>query len=1172
VTSEREVSEAEVTLAARPAVLASIPRGGHVVLEASAGTGKTYALEHLVVDLLLDRGIPVERMLVVTFTEKATEELRERVRAKLRQLAGGKAPAPGPGDEAWRIDEPSRRTLAAAVARFDAATLSTIHGFCQRVLTEHSFAHKRLFEQRLVDGRETFARGFRAVLSRQLGSGGELREPLLAWLRDGGSLQRLQELVADSLRQRGELTPRWEPDALHAAAVDFAAACDDFLLARALTAAGVPARERADHDPRPAIAAFLADVDAAAFGAALRDWGRARPKGRGEHLARWLALRGGLVALATGGDAAAARALAAFDALGERAAPPLAALVGRLRAAVGEWLQAQKRSLGLYDFDDMLLHVREAVAGPRADAGLVAALRERWDVALIDEFQDTDEVQWDIFRSLFFDTGGGHRLFLIGDPKQAIYGFRNADVETYLAARDEVEAAGGTVVRLSDNHRSTPALIAACNHVFSGGFFSGRLADPQPARPGNAALAFESAAGRPLSPVVVVELRRDGAPPKAAESRSGFASFVAEEARRLVASGARFGPAGADRPLRYADLMVLARSRAGAKEIADALRAASVPHMLYGQEGLLATPEAEHVRRVLAAVASPEDSPARLASFLTPFFGVPLAELAACRELPETHPLVARILGWAELGERRRYAALFRGMLRESGLVRRLLATREGERELTNYQHVFDLLLAEAHRSPTDLGELTMRLASWIGERSAPPGWESDVQRLEAAREAVQVLTMHKAKGLQAPVVFVAGLGGSPPVAGESLRVYHRGGERRLHLGKEPMGDVAAAIAVEERQETERLYYVALTRARGRLYLPHARSRKGSPWKLVEDRLDEAVGSAVAGFEMREVECAGIDVGDASGPLDWSPDPALLARVPDPAGDLAVLRRSRAGRLLTSYTRIRRRESAAAEAGDLAEEPSAPVVPLAPGELPGGKATGIFLHRVLELLDPAGARAAEDVAQWLARPDVDEVVRGVAAELAVPSLLLPAAGRLVWNALRTPLSLPGLELSRGICEAERRAVEMELVFPIPEAWHPRLGDTALEGDAIGDGPVFRAGRGFVQGVVDLVFEHGGRTFFVDWKSDRLPAWDAPAIAAHVDDHYRLQARLYALGVLRLLELRGPDDHERRFGGLLYCFLRGMGPGGAGVHFARPAWDELRGWERELHERQDWGAA
>ncbi|HEV8629653.1 MAG TPA: UvrD-helicase domain-containing protein [Thermoanaerobaculia bacterium] len=1163
-------------LAARPALLAAIPRQGHVVLEASAGTGKTYTLEHLVIDLLLTHGVPVERMLVVTFTEKATEELRERVRTKLRQLAAGQGDEGDAGD-GWTLDADARQTLADAAVRFDAATISTIHGFCQRVLTEHSFAHRRLFEQRLIDGREMFARGFRTVISRQLGAGGGWRDQLLSWLRHGNELAQLEKLVADAVRQRGELTPTWDPAALVAAARAFLEACSDPLLVRAHAAAAVPARERADHDPRPAVAAFVASGDAEALGTALREWGRKKGQRRGDERRHWTALRQGLASLA--GDAAAARALAAFDALGDLAAPPLAALVGGLRQAVGDWLRDQKRSLGLYDFDDMLLHVREALCGPQADPGLVAALRARWDVGLIDEFQDTDEVQWDIFRTLFLDGDAGRRLFLIGDPKQAIYGFRNADVHTYVRARREVVAGGGRLVPLLANYRSTPELIDACNRMFATGFFTGDLASFAPAVAGGERRVAHEGDGTPLSPLVVVRLRREGKPPRIADARAALATWIAGEARRLVESEATFGVEGQEQPLRYGDLMVLARTGAGAKEVAEALRQQGVPHVLFGQEGLLATPEAANVRRVLAAIAAPADPAARLQALLTPFFAVPLGELAGCRELPETHPLVARLLDWAALAEDRRYPALFRRLLRDSGLVRRLLVSREGERELTNFQHVFDLLLEEAARSPAPLPELVARLSGWIAGTSGPPGFDRDVQRLEPARDAVQLLTMHKAKGLEAPVVFVAGLGGQAP-QGESLRVYHRGDERRLHLGKDPVGEVAEAIEAEEAEESQRLYYVALTRARARLYLPDACCRKGTPWRLVEGRLDALLAAGAPGFTVRQLECAPAAEPALPVPRQWTFDPAWLVTPPDPAAALAPLRRRHAGRLLTSYTRIRRGALAAAAvaAGDAAVEELTPpgLPPPPPGELVGGRGTGIFLHRLLEELEPEAVRAAPDLAAWMAAPAVLPTVRRVAMELGIADASLAPACRLVWSALRTPLMVDGLALPLGLCEAQRRAVEMELVFPIPEDWHPRLGEAPPAG---GEAP-FRAGRGFVQGVVDLVFEHGGRTYFVDWKTDRLASWSAAALGAHVDASYALQARLYALGVLRLLGLAGPADHEQRFGGLLYCFLRGMGflggmeagAGDAGVYFARPSWDELRRWEDELRARTEWGSA
>jgi exodeoxyribonuclease V beta subunit len=1172
--------------ASRPPVLDAIPRRGHVVIEASAGTGKTYTLEHLVVDLLLTDRVEVDRILVVTFTEKGTEELRERVRSQLRRLAAAPplAASDAGGAESgagWLLDDAARQALADAAVRFDAATISTIHGFCQRVLTEHSFAHRRLFEQRLVDGREMVARGFRTVIGRQLGARGALREQLLAWLRQGNDLGRLEKLVAEAVRQRGVLTPRWDPAALAAAARAFLDACDDELLGRALDAAGSSTQRRGERDPRPLIATLATANEADSLGEQLREWGRRKVTVDGKEDRLWSLLRRGLGRLART-DVAAARAGAALDTLRDGMAPPLAALVGGLREAVAEWLQVQKHGSGLYDFDDMLLHVREALCGPSADAALVAALRGRWHVALIDEFQDTDEVQWDIFRTLFvegeaaIDGGSARRLFLIGDPKQAIYGFRNADVHTYLAARRAVVDGGGTQVALLDNYRSTPPLIAACNRIFESGFFSGDLADFQPARPGGETRVARDAAGADLDPVVVVCLRSEGKPPRRiGDARAALAAWIPEEARRLVEERVTFGVEGDERPLEYRDLMVLARRGAETREVAEALRRAGVPHVLYGQEGLLATPEAVHVRRVLQAVAAPADGSARLLALLTPFFAVPLGQLAACRELAETHPLASRLLEWAALAEARRYAELFRSVLRDTGLVRRLLATRQGERELTNYQHVFDLLLEETARAPAPLGELVARLGSWIAGTSGPPGFDRDVQRLEPVRNAVQVLTMHRAKGLEAPVVFIAGPSGTPSQS-ELLRVYHLDGERRLHLGRDPVGEVAAAIDAEETEEIERLYYVALTRARARLYLPDA-ANKRSRWHRVEERLVKLVAARTPGFVVTEVECAAEDEASARTGLAWRPDRALLEVPAEPS--LLPLRRRHAGRLLTSYTRMRRfaaaaaAEEAAVVADVASEAPAAPLLPLSPGELPGGRGTGIFLHRLLEKVDPGSLRAAVDAESWLADAEVQRVLGEVVDEQGADERSLPAAYRLVWNALRTPLLVDGLELPVGLCEAERRAVEMELVFPIPEAAHPRLGEAPAE-DA--EAP-FRAGRGFVQGVVDLVFEHGGRTYFVDWKSDRLAAWDDEAIRRHVAEHYALQAQLYALGVLRLLGLRGEEDHERRFGGLLYCFLRGMGDpknnqSGAGVHFARPSWQQLRGWEDELRERTNWGAS
>jgi exodeoxyribonuclease V beta subunit len=1228
----------------RPAIFARLPETGHVVIEAAAGTGKTFTLEHLAVDLLLRQGVPVERLLLVTFTEKATEELRLRVRRKLQEIVAIDAqplPVPAPG-QAWELDDAGRERLRDALARFDTATIATIHGFCQRVLAEHAFAHRRLFDQRLVDARELFERGFRDVLRQALAPGDPLRGALESHLRQGGSLAELESLVFEACSQRGELTPRWDPPGLVAAAQDAAAAWADPLLVKALLAIGAQSTAKVQNPYRELgkLLAIAGELPPATLGERLVTWGALRHEVAKRKDTRWRHLDRGLEKL---GDLASARLRDALRRLEPLAAPPLAALVSALRSLVVARLESDKRSQGLYDFDDMLLQVRDGLCRADADPSLLAALRARWSVALIDEFQDTDEVQWDVFRRLFFDSPQ-HRVFLIGDPRQAIYGFRNADLHTYLGARDAVVAGGGSRVPLLENHRSTPALVGAVNRIVGEGFFSGRLAGVETAAAGNTAARLLAPDGTDAPPVVAWRVRQDGERPAAELARQALSDRIAVEARRLVAGGWRWAdaPGDAGRPLSWSDLQVLVRGHREAAVVAAALRRHGLPSALFGQEGLLETPEAAHVQRLLAALAAPDDLAARLGAWLTPFFDVPLADLAGCRDLPESHPLVRRLLDWSADAADRRWARLFRRLLDESGLTRRLLATRQGERELTDYQHVLDLLLEEAHRAPATVADLTGRLRDWRAGRGRPPGADAGVQRLEPDRDAIQVLTMHRVKGLQATVVFVAGGFGDRGQA-ERLDVYHRGATRCVHLG-DAVGEIAEAIDRERAEEDQRLLYVALTRARGRLYLPWLGTdgARGGTWDLVDRRLDALLaGEPPAGFVVEElpvevvparrggpdsraaataapaiappaattaaavepdrpspttaspatasaviaspVVAAAATPSPLAGRPAWSPGSERLlalaaAGAPPAAPDSALLglRGARGGRLLTSYTRIRRQTAslpAEAPPAEVEPPPNAALAAAAEVEaddLPGGRLAGTFVHRLLEELPLDSVRAAADELTWAAEPEIAGLATRLAADSAIAARHVPAALRLAWRALRTPLTLPGLALPAGLASPLLRAVEMELVFPIPEGNHPPLG-VAPPPDAAA--PPFGAGRGHVQGVVDLVFEHAGRTFFVDWKTDRLPGWDAAGVAAHVEEHYRLQAQLYSLGVVRLLALRDASDHERRFGGLLYCFLRGMATGGgAGVYFERPSWERLLGWERDLAQRRSWGQA
>lgn len=1139
----------------RPPILDRIPLDRHTVMEASAGTGKTFTLEHLVVELLLRGGVTLDQILVVTFTDKATRQMRARVRATLGALlSAGSADVEGP---AWEIDARARAALERAAATFDRAPISTIHAFCHRVLSEHAFESQRLFELEQVEPRQAFGRAFREVLRERLGGSGRAGA-LLELALSRGTPARLESALFDWYSERGRPGPSWDPAAF-ARALGAVPGVGAMEAARPGIRAGVRQSRQVETIVRRLVALaeiaerFRTDGDEATALADCAAWRAGKVSGRrveaylAEHLGR----------AARFAPAVGPLAAAVAEVVGSTV-PPTAALVHELLPEVRDRLAARKRALGQLDFDDMLVLVRDALRADGGDA-LLAHLRRRYRCALVDEFQDTDAVQWEIFRRVFVDSGQGHTLFLIGDPKQAIYGFRNADVHTYRAARRAIADGGGEVVPLRDNHRSSAAMIDAYNLVFDE-LFTGDDGYPEPVRCGQPRRAALSPTGEEVPPVGLVSLPGEAS---AAERRAALCRFVAREIEALLAGSLRVREAdGVVRGLVPSDVHVLTRTADEGYEVGAALRARGLPYAYFKQEGLFQTAEAHHVRDVLAAVVDPRDRSRRMRAWLTPFFDVPLEELERARDLDPSHPLLRRLHAWSELAGSYQYARLFRAMVEGSGLSRRELFRRRSERELTNYEHVLEVLLEEAHRKRQSLAELLAKLRAFIDGRAFAPGLDGNVQRLESEAEAVQILTMHKAKGLEAHVVFLCGAMADPPSRPDEPRVHHVDGERRAWLGPAPEA-IEERIAAEAREETERLLYVALTRPRSRIYLPfveEGHTVRGPIRPLVERlrALDRRGALDPARFaRMRPPELAAPHDAVAGGdPLAGLTLPDLGA-VDGDDGPWEALRRERAGWVVTSYTRIKSERDEpyrAPDAEDRALLGDGVDTALEPGpdELPGGAATGVFLHEVLEHVPFVAALEAGSPGAFFDREDVRAVLDARADAHGVLPRHRAHAARLVFDALRAPIACGRLDLPGGLATVARRVAEMSLLYPIPEEAHPP--PTAAPGAPL------EIGRGFVRGVVDLVFEHGGRVYFLDWKSDRLPSFAAEAIARHVDASYALQARLYTLGVTRAFGLTTEAEYEARFGGLLYVFLRGM-PGA--ISFARPSHAELLSWEAEL---------
>jgi exodeoxyribonuclease V beta subunit len=1155
---------------------------GHNVVESSAGTGKTYLLEHLFVDLILTHAIPADQILVVTFTEKATAELVLRLRRLIGELAELRpdhpqavAAANAPAGAAWVIDQRARQLLGDARLAFDRIGIFTIHAFCQRVLREHAFVQGRLFDEELVGAETAFGEAFAEVLRTRVAADPSLTALLEAWLASGETVAGLEQLLLACDKAKAQaLRPAFDEARLATALAAWQpVASGDEKLKGALKAAKV------NGNTINAVVRHLAKLSESVAGCAgspLRFIVETRDPKHAD-IAYVLERLAG-----QGQD----RALAALESrlreLAAAAVPLEAVAAQRLLPIVQERAARGKRTAGRFDFEDMLELVDQALADPGpAGRALAASLRRRYQHALIDEFQDTDETQWSIFRRIFVAAGDHHALTVIGDPKQAIYGFRGANVFTYLEARRALQPGGKPSLVLDRNFRSTAELIAATNLIFDqrAEFFrpaSGIVYD-RPVQCGHPQRKLTGESGKPAAPVVIFGLETTGKSLKADDARAAVAAAMVAELHALLADDCplRLRDGEQKRRVRARDVFILTFTNHDSQTIGRALAEGRIPHAFYKQDKLFETPEASEILDVLRALCAPEDRGLRARALLTRIFALDLPEVAAAAELGATAGPTQLMLHLAARARTTDIPALFASLVEDTGVLRRELFANAGERGLTNFTHVLELLQAEWARRHASLPELVDRLASYVHGTGTPPARDSDLQRLETDSDAVQILTVHKAKGLEADIVFL--YGGTGEQSSREVRVIHEGSARIAWVGS--LADpVQTRFEAEQHDERCRLLYVALTRARYRLYLPHYPphyARLAGPYARLNRRLDEIVaGQPAAAFARRRVDCDAT-VPDAGGAAPVAPgqvqDVSALLAAPSVPAEVDEIRQRRQGFLVTSYTAVKRARAGLRPAEEAAERwnPGEHHTAETADRLPGGAKTGIFLHDILARVSLADLAAAPAFPAWSARTEVAALLERLRRRHDRPPSEIEPAARLVHTAYTAPVRL-GESVIPGLAAAKSALRESEFLYPMPEPAHPLLSRPS--GSSLD--PSWKIERGAVKGFIDLLFEHEGRVYVCDWKSDLLPSYEAAALAHHCEEHYDVQARLYVIAALRLCGIADPAEYGRRFGAVLFCFLRGRRPGGEreGMHCFTPTWDAILAWETEMLGQPFWGLA
>ncbi len=1154
--------------------LFEVPLHGVSLIEASAGTGKTYAIVALYLRLLLEEQRDVSEILAVTFTEAATQELRGRLH---QALLAAQAALEGDsveqdafmGELLTRLpDHPGAlERVHDAIIRLDEAAVYTIHGFCHRVLRDHAFECGVDLHSSLVKDEVALQHALIEDFWRRRIQHAPVEE--FGWMHHCWSdpeqlLKEVQELsrfsglyllgvpTADELAARAE-----QVQGLHTQLGDAWAAHRPELL------------EVLENDPYLGRAekTYRADKLEAAFSALDALCAAPIPA----------AILPANITLFTSEYLQASVKPAAKKKGKGPPEHPFFNLCGRYVQANNVWLQSRRAGLLAeavewflvegqhrrkqaqeWNFADLLAEVQRAVTGPAGER-ISALLRVRFPVALIDEFQDTDPLQWDIFHTLWAEAPDTS-LFLVGDPKQAIYGFRGGDVFTYFRARRMV-AAQAASFGMTTNWRASSALVTTLNRLF------GETANPFLHEEGiqyHPVAAAGKTDERPLrlagvepAPVQFWLLERNEGQKIIfkGEASERFAMACAAEISRLLNLALQGEAMIGDEALRPADIAVLVRTNDDAALLCRHLAAAGVASVHKGRVSVYQTSEAEDLHWLLAALAEPGDSRRIAAALGTALMGVDGEELLAFHEDPGVRVRwVQRFQGYHQHWCQRGFIPMFYRLLWELGIPRRFLQRDDGERSLTNLLHLTELLqqAEQAQAGPETL-------LRWYQQARANPDGDQDEQqlRLESDAKRVQVLTVHRSKGLQYPVVFLPFLWvGRDGEKGSTVLFHDDEGIHCADLGSAERPGHIKLKGHEARAEAVRLSYVALTRAAHLCYIGWGKIRDVEQSALAAllhpPDSGGAEANAIGALDEAEIR-ADIERRLGAGVQVSSP-PEACAPLADAAVDDSDLQARTftgavgSGWRVVSYSSLATGqeareagvESARPEAGQAAD----------PRALPKGAEAGNMLHALLENMDfPAARGSALRTA----------ILSGLQRDGFDPDCV-DAVAVLVTGLLDTALDAAATLRLRDI-GAGQKCAELGFWFPVlglrAEALNALLQHYQVPGS---HDYRFYEIAGMMKGYIDLVFEHQGRYYLADYKSNYLgdtpEAYDAQALAgAMAAHHYELQYLIYTVALHRHLATRISNyDYDTHFGGVYYLFLRGMAPAcgpGSGIYFQRP---------------------
>ncbi len=1158
-----------------------IDLSGINLIEASAGTGKTYAISCLYLRLLLEHELLPEQILVVTYTEAATKELRGRIRERIHEMisvldgCGAGDPflhqlSTKIGTDATAI-KIARDKFDLALKTFDTASIFTIHGFCLRALQDNSFESGAFYSTDLVadqtslvqdvvddfwrmnfftddapfltyalakkyspDSFNKFVKGL--IGSPKLQIVPEFTQQEITNIEDRckARLLELKEIWSSSHCKiediiRSDKGLRRSKDTYKLDLIDdllddiseFMGGDNPFALFpdfEKFTQQFIDAQEK-KKDPPPQHPFFVL------CGALKKDVDE-----------RFLALRYELVSFCR------------------------------------QRLKQRKSDLNIRCFDDLLNDLFFALRG---DNGKIIAhnLRQKYRASLIDEFQDTDPVQYDIFQAIYHKSD--LPLFLIGDPKQAIYSFRGADIFAYLKASIDVGAEKRFT--LTGNWRSSPDLLNALNTIFTRGtnpFVYPEIAyhEITSGKPdSDGGLTFN---GETSAPLQIWSIASDiNEPVNVGTANKLIPPAVATEITQLIAAGNAGSAKIDDRPLVAGDIAVIVRSHRQAGMIQSALQDTGIPSVMRSDKSLFATHEAQEVFILLQALIDPGNESKLRATLVTDIFGKNGNDIAHLLDAEDEFERYLQAFRDAhQLWLKSGFMQMAQALLTTHEVRGRLLSYSDGERRVTNLLHCLEVLHQQEQQSALGLEGL----ATWFGERISDLDSGEEYQiRLETDALAVKIVTVHVSKGLEYPVVFCPYMWSGINDNDEVVTCH-----RDYQIIKDFGSPAYATNRIKGREETLaenlRLLYVALTRAKYRCYLlgggvvgktnKNRTATSALAYLLhssdvVRTTTDDLVATLTAEVEslsahdinsqLQSLAMSSADTIEANPlPEDLPKQLSLIEAKPDLGARIFK-------GAINSDWRVASFTSLAVHDSKFNEQPDRDIeqineakaeMPIAGGNnvftFPKGAQTGIFWHELFEYLD----------FNKVTTEAINNLVTTGLEKYGHPNEWQPVVATMVNNVVTTKLPAPTGTFTLADLQSGSWVAEMEFFFPLKFITTARLQKClapycpeyrAINLEQICASLQFKPVAGMVRGFIDMVFEYDGRYYILDWKSNHLGSqlqdYDQTALnLAMAENLYPLQYLLYTVALNRYLAQRIPDySYAHHFGGVFYLFLRGM---------------------------------